>query len=207
MSADKPGRDLDKEFEALIANWHATPTGDPDPASPPNPDPPPNPPPPQTPPPGVNIWRGPTIWRPPQEGAATGSPGGAHSDDARTDETSTDETSTDDTPTGATRSENTDWEMDPRVGAAPYVEGDLGDDEDDFEPLPVELPPQEDLHFWGIVVGLVGGGLLLLYCAVTGMSRSSWWFLAALALFVGGFVLLVLRQPHERDLTDDGTRL
>ena len=202
MSADKPGRDLDKEFEALIANWHATPTGAPDPASPPNPDSPPNPPPSPTPPPGVNIWRGPTIWRPPQEGAATGSAGGDHSDGDRSDDTSTDDTHSDDTGT-----DDTDWEMDARVGPAPYVEGDEEDDEDDFEPLPVELPPQEDLHFWGIVVGLVGGGLLLLYCAVTGMSRSSWWFLAALALFVGGFVLLVLRQPHERDLTDDGTRL
>ena len=81
------------------------------------------------------------------------------------------------------------------------------EDDDEFRPEPVVLPPQEDLHFWGIVVGLVGGGLLLLYVALTGASTSSLWFLAALGLFVGGFALLILRQPRERDTTDDGTRL
>ena len=80
-------------------------------------------------------------------------------------------------------------------------------DLDTFEPAPVHLPPQEDLHFWGIVLGLVGGGLLLLYVAATGLSRSSWWFLAAIALFVGGFTLLILRQPRDRDVSDDGTRI
>ena len=81
------------------------------------------------------------------------------------------------------------------------------DEEDEFRPDPVVLPPQEDLHFWGIVVGLAGGGLLLLYVALTGASTSSWWFIAAVGLFVGGFALLILRQPRERDTTDDGTRL
>ena len=31
---------------------------------------------------------------------------------------------------------------------------------------------------------------------------SDWWLLAALGLIVGGFVLLVLRQPHSRDEDD-----
>ena len=164
MSPDKPDRDLDKEFEDLIANWDATlPTDDPEPSEPSSPATPPASP--ATPPPGVNVWRGPTIWRPAEDAFDSG-PAGALSDD-----------------------------------------GDDDDEVDGFEPAPVQLPPQEDLHFWGIVIGLVGGGLLLIYVAATGVSRSSWWFLVAVALFVGGFALLILRQPRHRDTSDDGTRL
>ncbi|MCA1781648.1 MAG: hypothetical protein ABR500_15470 [Dermatophilaceae bacterium] len=152
MTPEQPERDLDKEFEDLIAGWDS-PEPAPAPAEPPAPRP------------GVNIWRGPTTWRPPEDAF--------------------------DTPP-----------TEPTVRAAPEE-----DDEDEFRPRPVTLPPQEDLHFWGIVVGLVGGGLLLLYVALTGASTSSWWFLTAVALFVGGFALLILRQPRERDTTDDGTRL
>jgi hypothetical protein len=82
-------------------------------------------------------------------------------------------------------------------GAEPF------DDEDHFEPGPVApLPPQEDLHFWGIVVGLVAGPLLLLWLVIFRPDVSDWWLLAALGLIVGGFVLLVLRQPHSRDEDD-----
>lgn len=93
--------------------------------------------------------------------------------------------------------------------------GDTGDAADDdaadpdaeadehFEPPPVApLPPQEDLHFWGIVVGLVAGPLLLLWLVLFRPADSDWWLLAALALTVGGFVLLVLRQPRNRDHDD-----
>lgn len=179
MTADKPDRDLDKEFEELIAHWDADlPAAEPpSPASPPAASSPPASPPPAsrppaspTPPPGVNIWRGPTIWRPPED--VDRGPDGSLSED----------------------SDRFGDSRDP-------------DDVEDFEPAPVHLPPQEDLHFWGIVLGLVGGGLLLLYVAATGVSRSSWWFLAAIALFVGGFALLILRQPRDRDISDDGTRL
>lgn len=164
MTSEKPDRDLDKEFEALVANWDtALPMSEPEPEPPASPPAAPSSPP--APPAGVNVWRGPTIWRPAEDAFDRG-PAGALPDDGGDDE-----------------------------------------DEDDFEPEPVHLPPQEDLHFWGIVVGLVGGGLLLLYVAATGVSRSSWWFLAAIGLLVGGFALLILRQPRERDTTDDGTRL
>jgi hypothetical protein len=85
-------------------------------------------------------------------------------------------------------------------------EADAGvepDDEDHFEPGPTApLPPQEDLHFWGIVVGLVAGPLLLLWLVIFRPDVSDWWLLAALGLIVGGFVLLVLRQPHSRDEDD-----
>jgi hypothetical protein len=149
MCAEHPERDLDKEFEDLIAHWDSpTPPGL-------SQEPP-------APGPGVNVWRGPTSWQPPE-----GAFGDGPVDDVVLDEEA----------------------------------------DDDFRPAPVTLPPQEDLHFWGIIGGLVGGALLLLYVALTGASTSSWWFLAAVGLFVGGFALLVLRQPRSRDTTDDGTRL
>jgi len=77
------------------------------------------------------------------------------------------------------------------------------DDEEHFVPGPTApLPPQEDLSFWGIVVGLVAGPLLLLWLVLFRPDVSGWWTLAALGLTVGGFVLLVLRQPHSRDEDD-----
>lgn len=82
-------------------------------------------------------------------------------------------------------------------------------DEGHFEPAPVQLPPQEDLHFWGIVIGLTVGPVLLLWMAFFGENHSSWWTIAALAMSLGGFVLLVLRQPRHRDEDDpdNGARL
>ncbi|SDO84720.1 hypothetical protein SAMN04489867_0741 [Pedococcus dokdonensis] len=75
-------------------------------------------------------------------------------------------------------------------------------DDEHFEPGPTApLPPQEDLQFWGIVVGLVAGPLLLLW-QVLFHTGSKWWTLGALGLIVLGFVLLVLRQPHSRDADD-----
>ena len=164
MSPEQPERDLDKEFEDLVAQWDspAAPTAPVEPPTPTATEPPAEPPAAR---PGVNVWRGPTTWRPPEDAFASG------------------------------------------IDAAASSADDEDEDDDDFRPGPVTLPPQEDLHFWGIVVGLVGGGLLLLYVALTGASTSSWWFLSAVALFVGGFALLILRQPTDRDTGDDGTRL
>jgi hypothetical protein len=85
------------------------------------------------------------------------------------------------------------------------------DDEDEhFQPGPTApLPPQEDIHFWGIVVGLVAGPLLLLWLVIFRPDVSDWWVIASLGLTVMGFVLLVLRQPHARDEDDpdDGARV
>lgn len=85
------------------------------------------------------------------------------------------------------------------------------DEEEDehFEPPEVTLPPQEDLHFWGAVVGLVVGPLILVWVAMVRPFYSTRWFLAGVALSLAGFALLVLRQPRHRDPEDDddGARL
>lgn len=83
-------------------------------------------------------------------------------------------------------------------------------DEEHFEPGPLEpLPPQEDLGFWGIVVGLTAGPLLLLWLVLVRPEVSDLWTWAALALTATGFGLLVLRQPPHRsdDGPDDGARV
>lgn len=98
-----------------------------------------------------------------------------------------------------------------RAGDEHPEPAELRDDpEDHFEPGPTApLPPQEDIQFWGIIAGLVVGPLLLLWLVLFRPSVSNWWTLAALALTVGGFVLLVLRQPRTRDEDDpdDGARI
>lgn len=84
------------------------------------------------------------------------------------------------------------------------------DDDEHFVPEPVSLPPQEDLHFWGIVAGLVLGPLLLLWVVfVGGGAYESWWLFLSVVLTLVGFGLLVLRQPSRRDPEDDdnGARL
>jgi hypothetical protein len=88
---------------------------------------------------------------------------------------------------------------------------DLADHDDEhFEPGPTApLPPQEDLQFWGIIVGLVAGPLVLLWLVLFRPDVSDWWTIGALGLTIMGFVLLVLRQPHSRDEDDpdNGARL
>ena len=83
-------------------------------------------------------------------------------------------------------------------------------DDEHFEPGPTApLPPQEDLQFWGIIVGLVAGPLVLLWLVLFRPDVSDLWTIGALGLTVMGFVLLVLRQPHARDEDDpdNGARL
>lgn len=78
-----------------------------------------------------------------------------------------------------------------------------------FVPPPVELPPGEDLHYWGALVGLVAGPLIVLWVAFGGASSSGWWLIAGIGLTVAGFALLVLRMPTHRepDDHDDGARV
>ena len=77
------------------------------------------------------------------------------------------------------------------------------EENEEFVPGPVTLPPGEDLHYWGAVVGLIGGPLLLLWIYFANPFHRVWWITGGLALMIGGFVLLVLRGPAHRDLEDD----
>lgn len=103
----------------------------------------------------------------------------------------------------------------PAVAAAPsrpevWREGPSIDaeDEEHFEPGPVQLPPTEDLGYWGAIAGLVGGPLLMVWIALTGPFYRGWWILGSIVLFLGGFGLLVMRQPRHRDPhDDDGARV
>jgi hypothetical protein len=92
--------------------------------------------------------------------------------------------------------------------AAEQAEAALTEDEH-FEPPEVVLPPQEDLGFWGAVIGLVAGPLMLLYVVFARPFHSTRWFVAAVVVSLVGFALLILRQPKHRDPTsgDDGARV
>ena len=82
-------------------------------------------------------------------------------------------------------------------------------EEEHFEPPEVVLPPQEDLHFWGAVIGLVAGPLMLLWVVFARPSHTTRWFVVSVVVSLVGFGLLVLRQPKHRDPTsgDDGARV
>lgn len=82
------------------------------------------------------------------------------------------------------------------------------DDDHFVPPSEIDLPSAEtDPMFWAIVGGLVGGPLLLLYVLFFDRDGSGWWVATALAMVVVGFVLLVLRGGTDRDPFDDGTRV
>lgn len=83
----------------------------------------------------------------------------------------------------------------------------VGEDEEHFEPLPVSPLPVGDLQFWAIIAGMVGGPLLLVYLVFFNRDASSYWTLTAIAMSVGGFILLISRLPREHEDDDDGARL
>ena len=80
---------------------------------------------------------------------------------------------------------------------------EVPEEDDHFVPPDPPPLPAGDLHFWGIVVGLVGGPLLVVLSVVVPVLDGRWG-LAGLVLAVAGFALLVLRQPRRRDPFDDG---
>lgn len=80
-------------------------------------------------------------------------------------------------------------------------------DEEHFVPPPTPPLPAGDLHYWGIVLGLVGGPLLVLLSAVIPLLSIGWTAVGTV-LTLAGFVLLVLRSPrHRRDDDDLGARV
>ncbi|GAA6525746.1 hypothetical protein [Intrasporangium sp. DVR] len=96
------------------------------------------------------------------------------------------------------------------AGADGASDDSLADgDEDHFTPpTEMDLPTaEEDPMFWAIVGGLGGGTLLLLYVLFFDRGGSAWWIITAITMIVVGFVLLVLRGGTERDPFDDGTRV
>ncbi|MFL6170671.1 MAG: hypothetical protein ACJ711_13445 [Ornithinibacter sp.] len=95
------------------------------------------------------------------------------------------------------------------AAATEEAEKALEEDDEHFEPPEVELPPQEDLSFWGAVIGLVAGPLMLLWVVFARPSHSTRWFVASVVVSLLGFGLLILRQPTHRDPTsgDNGARV
>ena len=79
----------------------------------------------------------------------------------------------------------------------------VDDPEEHFHPGPTQPLPAGDLQFWGIVIGLTGGPLLLLYLTLFDRTADSLWLLLAIGLTVGGFAMLVSRLPRHRDGDDD----
>jgi hypothetical protein len=79
--------------------------------------------------------------------------------------------------------------------------------EEHFEPPPTAPLPAGDLQFWGIIAGMCGGPLLLLYLVLFNRDAGGYWMLTAIAMSVGGFVLLVSRLPRDHEGDDDGARL
>ncbi len=79
--------------------------------------------------------------------------------------------------------------------------------EEHFEPQAVAPLPVGDLQFWAIIAGMGGGPLLLLYLVLFNREAGGYWILAAIAMSVGGFALLVSRLPGNQGDDDDGARL
>jgi hypothetical protein len=97
----------------------------------------------------------------------------------------------------------------PAAEAEAAAEAAAGIEDGHYDPPEVVLPPQEDLGFWGAVIGLVAGPLMLLYVVFARPFHSTRWFVAAVVVSLVGFALLILRQPKHRDPTsgDDGARV
>ncbi|MDQ1538508.1 MAG: hypothetical protein QOE58_2901 [Actinomycetota bacterium] len=104
-------------------------------------------------------------------------------------------------PSTQAEAENT---PDPQVWRANEV---VDEPEEHFEPPPTTPLPPGDLQFWAIIAGMSGGPLLLLYLVFFNREASGYWILAAIAMSVGGFALLVSRMPGHQDDDDDGARL
>lgn len=117
--------------------------------------------------------------------------------------------------TPAAEVERPDREAPRSAGQEPTASGDPGTDpsqanpatwrewvdpevEDHFIPPDPPPLPAGDLHFWGILVGLLAGPLILLLAHGFQVLHGSVWTWLGLLLSLGGFVLLVLRSPTDR---------
>lgn len=78
------------------------------------------------------------------------------------------------------------------------------DDDEHFVPPPPPPLPAGDLGFWGIVVGLLLGPLLLVLHHGLGLGSGAWWSLLGGGLTLLGVTLLIARLPRDRDPRDPG---
>lgn len=90
------------------------------------------------------------------------------------------------------------------VAAPAWREGSDPDEGDHFVPAATDPLPAGDLHFWGIVVGLTLGPLLIFLSALFSAIDAVPWGVLGMIGTVTGFVLLVLRSPRHRS-GDDGS--
>ncbi|MDE9366763.1 hypothetical protein PZ938_14205 [Luteipulveratus sp. YIM 133132] len=103
-----------------------------------------------------------------------------------------------DPPSDPLHSLPTQWRM-PSTDEPPA----LMEDDGTYEPPPPAPLPAGDLHFWAILTAMVGGPLWLLYLFLFDRyARPLWWVLAC-ATSAAGVVLLILRQPANRDEQDE----
>ena len=93
-----------------------------------------------------------------------------------------------------------------RAGTGP---GFVEEHEEDFQP-PAPPPLPKDEGFWATIACLVGGPLWLLYLFFFDRYAAALWWVAAVLITIAGIVLMVVRQPANRDEDDpfdDGARL
>lgn len=87
-------------------------------------------------------------------------------------------------------------------GQAPEAADDADVDDDFVEPEPEPIDWADP--YTGIMVGaLVLGPLWLIYLVFFHRDASTLTWLVGVGVFVAGFVMAVLRQPHSRDEDDD----
>jgi len=195
-------RDIDAEFDAIVARWDETADAPPESPSPATPTAPTMPAAPPVAPPKPRTVQDITSAyaalsrREPDAPAPVGEPTAA-SDGPASGDVGSGEVVSGEVVSGEGEEPET-WRAGPSVD----------DDDDHFEPPAVQLPPGEDIGYWGALLGLVGGPLLLLWVVVSEPFYGGWWTLGAILLFFGGFGLLVMRQPNDRDpFDDDGARV
>ncbi len=85
-----------------------------------------------------------------------------------------------------------------------WREGSDPAEDDHFVPAETDPLPAGDLHFWGIVIGLTLGPLLVFLSALFPAVDTLPWGALGMVGTVTGFVLLVLRSPRRRS-GDDGS--
>jgi len=89
-------------------------------------------------------------------------------------------------------------------GPAPFTAGEAEDAEERFVPPDPPPLPHGDLLSRLAWAGVVGGPLFLLIAALFWRDLPQLLLLLAVAAFVGGFAVLVVRMPRDRGDDDDG---